>query len=423
MRITTFVTLLGAAALAAVAGCVKDVEQPALAGPSTFAHSIIMVADRDTLTQNGVDFVDIRITSLSPDGQSENIPLRAQIFVDGVANDFGTLSTKNPITPTTIRYTAPPASNLTTQVPTTVTIAVTPTSSGDFRSEFHRQIDLRVLPQGVILPTNPNLVAAFTFTPATPLAFQTVAFDASTSTNGGTSCLTLCSYSWDFGDGTSGTGLTTTHQFRVAGTFSVTLTVTDPRGASATKANSISVAPPTPPTASFTVSPTPAPTNVDVFFNASASRAVGAGRTITSYAWAFGDGSTGSGVTTSHRFAGSGTFTITLSVTDDAGATAQATQSLTVGGNAANGLAAFTVTPSSPRVGQQVSFDATTSTPSTGGSIVSYKFNYGDGTEETTANPVQSHTYGGVGTVLVSLETTDSNGKTSTAVKTLTITP
>jgi len=422
MRTTTLVTLLGAAALAAVAGCVKDVDQPALAGPSTFAHSIIMVADRDVLTQNGVDFTDIRITSLSPDGQSENIPLRAQIFVDGVANDFGTLSTKTPITPTTIRYTAPAASNLATQVPTTVTIAVTPSNNGDFRGETPRTVDIRLTPQGVILPTNPNLVAAFTFTPATPQAFQTVAFDASTSTNGGVSCATLCSYSWDFGDGTSSTGLTTTHQFRTASTFSVTLTVTDPRGASATKANSIAVTAPTPPTAAFTISPTPAPTNVDVFFNASGSKPA-SGRTITSYTWAFGDGATGGGVTTSHKFAGSGTFTITLTVTDDASATAQISQTLTVGGSAANGLAAFVITPSAPRVGQQVSFDASTSTSSTGGSIVSYKYNYGDGAEETTANPVQSHIYGGAGTVLVSLQTTDSNGKTSTAVKTLTIAP
>src|SRR5262245_34506989 len=124
MRTTTFVSLLGAAALAAVSGCVKSVEQPAFAGPSTLAHSIVMVADRDTLTQNGSDFTDIRITSLSPDGTSENIPLRAQIYVDGVPNDFGTLSTKTPITPTTVRYTAPPSSSLVgTQVATTVTIA------------------------------------------------------------------------------------------------------------------------------------------------------------------------------------------------------------------------------------------------------------------------------------------------------------
>jgi hypothetical protein len=167
MRITTLASILGAAALVAVAGCtVHDVDQPALAGPSTFAHSIILVADRNTLTQNGSDFTDIRITSLGPDGQSENIPLRAQIMVDGVANDFGTLSTKTPITPATIRYTAPPASALTTQVPTTVTIAVTPSNNGDFRSEVTRQVEIRLTPQGIILPTNPNLVASFTFTPA-----------------------------------------------------------------------------------------------------------------------------------------------------------------------------------------------------------------------------------------------------------------
>ncbi len=182
MRATTFVTLLGAAALAAVAGCVKDVDQPALAGPSTFAHSIIMVADRDTLTQNGLDFTDIRITSLSPSGQSENIALRAQVYVDGVPQDFGTLSTKAPITPGTIRYTAPPASTLPAgQVPTIVTIAVTTASSGDFRAENIRQIDIQLLPQGIILPTNPNLVANFTFTPSTPQILQTVSFDASTS--------------------------------------------------------------------------------------------------------------------------------------------------------------------------------------------------------------------------------------------------
>ena len=110
MRTTTFVTLLGAAALAAVAGCVKDVDQPALAGPSTFAHSIIMVADRDTLTQNGVDFTDIRITSLSPTASRRTSRCARRSTSTASPQDFGTLSTKTPITPTTIRYTAPPAS-------------------------------------------------------------------------------------------------------------------------------------------------------------------------------------------------------------------------------------------------------------------------------------------------------------------------
>jgi PKD repeat protein len=423
MRTHISISILGAAALAVLAGCtVKDVDQPALAGPSALAQSITMVADRDTLTQNGVDFTDIRITALGPDGQSLTIPLSAQIYVDGVPGDFGTLSTKTPITPTTIRYTAPPASALATAtVASTVTIVVTPRNAGDFRGETLRQIDIQLLPQGIILPVNPNLVANFTFTPSAPQVGQTVAFDAATSTNNGVSCSVLCTYQWNFGDGTTGTGLTTTHQFRNSSTFPVTLTVTDARGASTSKTTSVTVAVPVPPTGTIAVSPTPpVGTDTEVFFNASAVQ--WAGRTIVSYDWNFGDGARGSGVTTTHRFAGVGTYTVVLTVTDSAGATGLLTA--TVGVNAQGGAAAsFTVTPASPRVGQATVFDASASTPSTGSTIVSYKFNYGDGTEETTANPVQSHTFGAAGDVTVSLQTTDSNGKTSTMVKVVTVTP
>ncbi|MBY0495404.1 MAG: PKD domain-containing protein [Cyanobacteria bacterium] len=421
MRTTTFVSLIGAVALAAAAGCtVKDVEQPALAGPSTFATSIIMVADRNTLTQNGVDFTDIRITALGPDGQSLSIPLSAQIFLGGQPADFGTLSTKTPVTPATVRFTAPPASPIGVAQVTTVTFGVTPRSAGDFRGEMPRQLDIQLLPQGVILPTNPNLVAAFTFTPATPQVGQVVAFDASTSTNSGTACGISCSYAWDFGDGTGGTGLTTTHTFGTQGSFAVKLTITDSRGSSAAKTNTVPVAAPTPPTGTVTVSPTPAPTNTDVFFNASGI--TWPGRQIVSYSWNFGDGTSGSGVTTTHRFAGIGSYTVVLTLRDASGATSTINTTVSVT-SAANGTAAFTVTPTSPRVGQSAAFNASTSTPSTGATIVSYKWNYGDGTEETTANPIQSHVYGAAGTVNVQLTTTDSNGKTNTVVNNVVIQP
>lgn len=428
MRTTTLVTLLGAAALAAVAGCVKDIDQPALAGPSTFAHSIIMVADRDTLTQNGADFVDIRITSLSPDGQSENIPLRAQVFVDGVANDFGTLSTKNPITPATVRYTAPPASNLVNQVATTVTIMVTPTSSGDFRSEVSRQLDLKLLPQGVILPTNPNLTAKFEFLPATPKVLDTVSFDASTTTNGdsGTSCGAACSYTWNFGDGTSGAGQTTTHQFRTINNYSVTLTVTDARGATAFVTKVVPVAAGTPPTAVFTTSPTTPGVNQDVFFDATASRPA-AGRTITNYDWSFGDGTTGSGVLTSHKYSAPGTYPVQLTTTDDAGtksAPSSAVQ-LQVGtpGLTATPVAVLEVTTPSPKASQPTSFNASGSKPGVGSNITSYVFNWGDGSaDESTNNPIQTHTYG-AGSFVITLTVTDSLGRTAVVQKSITVAP
>ncbi len=244
MRTTKF-SLIAALAATAFAACtVKDVDIPALSGPSSLARTIVMVADRDTIVQDGNQEAAIRLTAQVQPGQSENVRLRAQVFVDGVAQDFGTLSNKNPITPTTIFYRAPAAPTTAGgQVPTTVTIAVTPEDSGDFRGEMARTIDLRLVPPGVILPVNPNLAAAFTFSPAAPKVLDTVSFDASTTTNNGAACNTACTFAWDFGDGTSGTGQSTTHQFRTVGNFLVRLTVTDARGATATAVQTVPIAP------------------------------------------------------------------------------------------------------------------------------------------------------------------------------------
>jgi PKD repeat protein len=427
MRTTnSFALLASVASLALLTGCtVKDVDAPSLAGPSTFAHSISMVADRDTLTQNGVDFTDIRITSLGPDGQSETIPLRAQIYVDGVPQDFGTLSTKTPVTPTTVRYTAPPASSLAgAQQAQTVQIAVTPSNAGDFAGEFTRHISLKLEPQGVILPSNPTLVPNFTVTPASPQAGASATFDASASTNGGSPCGVACSYAWDFGDGQTSTGITTSHAYTKPGNYTARLTVTDARGASQVLAKSVPVSAGTPPTAQFRITPTPAPVGVDVFFNATESQAA-TGRTIVTYAWDFGDGQTATGITQAHRYAGNGTYQVVLTVTDDIGVSARAVQQLVVGqATQAVPVAALTATPTSGKPNQTVVFDASASTPSTNSTIVSYKFTYGDGTpSETVTNPLQSHVYTAVGTFVAVVEITDSNGKTASKTATVQITP
>lgn len=417
MRNITTRTILGISIAAAIAGCtVKDVDQPALSGPSTLAHSIVMVADRDTLQQNGSDFTDIRVTSLGPTGQSENVALRAQIFVDNVAQDFGTLSTKSLLTPTTFRYTAPSASTLAAgQVPTRVTIAVTSSSSGDFRGEVARQLDIQLVPQGVILPTNPSLVAGFTITPASPQVFQTVTFDAATSTNNGAGCASACTYTWNFGDGTSGTGITATHVYRTIGTFAVTLTLTDARGAQTILTKSVTVGNLTQPSGTITTSPASnLATGVDIFF--SASGITWTGRNIVSYDWNWGDGTAhGSGVTATHRYAVAGSFTVTLTVTDDLGATGQISTTFTIStlGGATADLTASTQTPAS---GQRVIFDATKSVPSAGGFITNYKFIYGDGGEEDSTQGIQSHVYTGAKDTIytATVVITDSNGKTAT---------
>ena len=420
-------SVIAAVAATAFAGCtVKDVDTPPLAGPSTMARTIVMTADRDTLVQDGVQEAAIRLTALVQPGQSENVRLRAQVFVDGVAQDFGTLSNKNPITPTTIFYRAPAAPTTAGgQVPTTVTIVVTPDDSGDFRAEVSRSLDLRLIPPGVLLPTNPNLAPNFTFTPIAPQVMTTVTFDATSTTNNGAACATACTYAWNFGDGTTATGITTTHQFRTVGNFATALTVTDSRGASANVVKTVPVGAGTPPTAVFTVSPQNPGIDQDVFFNATQS-VPAAGRTITKYEWSFGDGQFATGVVVTHRYSAPGVYQVQLTNTDDAGSIGRsAPLSLTVGPTVGpTPTATLSVSPTSPKPGQVASFNASGSRPGSGANIVSYTFNWGDGSpEEVVTNPLQSHVYVAAGTFTATVTVRDSLGRTASAQVTVIVAP
>ena len=147
-------------------------------------------------------------------------------------------------------------------------------------------------------PTPP--VANFTYS-CTLLACN---FDASSST-----AQPGASYSWTFGDATSGSGVTTSHTYSAPGTYSVTLTVTDANGTSS-KTSSVTVSNTAPaPVASYTYSCS----RLTCSFDASSST------NASSYSWNFGDGGTGTGVTTSHTFAARLSFVVTLTATGSGG--------------------------------------------------------------------------------------------------------
>lgn len=414
--------IIGLLALVAVTACTtKNAEPPPLAGPSGLATTILMVADKDILTQNGLDEAVITVQALGPNGESRNVNLRAQILVEGVPQDYGTLSTKTLTTPTVIRYRAPAAATLAgAQIAQSVTIAVTPIGD-DFNGQVSRTIEIRLVPQGIILPSNPALLPSFTVSPDPPVAFATATFDASLTTNRGVACPT-CSFAWNFGDGTTGTGMQTTHQFRSSGAKSVALTVTDVFGASNTFARTLIVGDAPAPTAVFVVSPSgTVGVNQDVFFNASTSApAPGSGRTIVRYDWNFGDGDRGTGVTTTHRYRAVGNYQVQLVVTDDVGTIARSQPaSISVAGGGPTVTA--TATPSSQVKNAPITFNVT-ATPSSGSTIVSYKFNYGDGSEETGSASVQTHTYSGPGTFPVTITVTDSLGRSTSITISVTIT-
>jgi PKD repeat protein len=115
-----------------------------------------------------------------------------------------------------------------------------------------------------------------------------------------------------------------------------------------------------------------------------------------------------------------GTYIVSLTVTDDAGNTSTATQSVTVGTSSPGGLtAAFTFSPTDPTPGTVVNFNAATSTSAD--PIVSYKWDFGDGGTATSTQPTRTHPFATTGTYVVTLTIKDSKGRTATTSTEVTV--
>lgn len=113
--------------------------------------------------------------------------------------------------------------------------------------------------------------------------------------------------------------------------------------------------------------------------------------TITAYAWDFGDEEADTGANVQHTFTTTNAievFEVTLTVTDNNGATSQATQTIEVylDGEAPTGTglptARFTASKFIGVSPLTVTFDATASTAGSG-TIAAYNWNFADGTQTT----------------------------------------
>ena len=115
-------------------------------------------------------------------------------------------------------------------------------------------VNVRTVRIVVLGPSIP--FASFSFSPTSPAVLDPVTFDASGSSLDGASCGSACSYSWDFGDGSSGSGLVLQHTFTSSGVFNVTLTTTSlAHGTSNSTTRPIVIAAPALPVADFTTGP------------------------------------------------------------------------------------------------------------------------------------------------------------------------
>lgn len=112
------------------------------------------------------------------------------------------------------------------------------------------EMAMLLLLAGCMVPNTPP-VASFTRTPSSGEAPLNIAFSGAASRDPDGF---ITSYVWNFGDGGTGTGVTASHTYQSAGTYTAVLRVTDSDGDTNTTSRSITVtAPYTPP------SPTPTP--------------------------------------------------------------------------------------------------------------------------------------------------------------------
>ena len=407
------------------AGCtMADNQPPPLSGPSEMSLSLSLAANPDVLSLDGSSQTLVTIEARDENGQpAGNVPLRVEIIADGQHVDFGTLSARTLVTGSngraTFTYTAP--SFVAGTIPT-LQLSVTPTSS-DSSTHIQRVVSVRLVqPNGI----TGSPIANFTYLPATPTAFSNVRFDGSTSTGGLGAVVT--NWVWDFGDNTSGTGVTATHQYSVPGNYVVRLTVTDSNGASSQSApQTLDVLAGDPPTAVILRSPTSPLVGQTIFFNGNTSTA-GTGHHLVRWDWNFGDGTTRSGSSVSKSYSVAGSYSVVLTVTDEVGQTAQSVLSVTVGASAAS--AAFTYSPTDPTVGTRINFNGSDSRGEGTNTIVRYVWDFGctAGTTCTTAtvsstSPTASTTFTTAFTYTVRLTVTDSKGKTATTTQDVTIAP
>jgi PKD repeat protein len=181
-------------------------------------------------------------------------------------------------------------------------------------------VDVNVTVQ--VPPSNPP-GASFT----TSCSQNVCTFDARSSTDENPTALT---YSWNFGNNTTGTGAVVTRTYTTPGTFTVTLTARDEWGYTGTTTQTVTITEPTGNQAPNAVISEPSCAGLVCNFSSAASNDPNTGDTITR-SWNWGDGTPASTTTSlAHTFPAAGTYTVTLTVTDGWGRTDTDTRQVTV---------------------------------------------------------------------------------------------
>jgi len=212
----------------------------------------------------------------------------------------------------------------------------------------------------------------------------------------------VLSYTWDFGDGASGTGSSVFHTYAENGVYTVTVTVDDGDGGS--DVNSIlvtidNVAP------QFNLATIPNLGDEGQQLTFTATAFDPGSEDVLTFNWDFGDGGTETGDNVVYTYVDDGVFTVTVTVTDDDGDSDVTSAQITINNvdPTINLLAGDLV----GNEGDLLTWEAQASDPGVL-DVLTYSWDFGDG--NTATGQVVSNTFENEGQYVVQLTVTDGDG-------------
>ena len=250
-------------------GTVDSTEQNptyTFATPGTYSVKLLAsntVSSNAVVKSNFVRAIGVPVPDFKASTTAGEVPLTVTFSDNGTTEqptawswDFGDGNTSAQAPPVTHTYSSPG----------TYTVALTATNEAGSATETKTDLIQTVTPVIASFTTSPDPASG-----SVPLA---VSFDASTTVG-------ATSYSWDFGDGATGSGETTSHTYASGGSFTVTLTAAGPIGNTDTATSAVTAAGSV--TASFMLSQTSQYTDQTITLDASAST----GAAPLTYQWDF----------------------------------------------------------------------------------------------------------------------------------------
>ncbi|UCF11871.1 MAG: PKD domain-containing protein [Thermoplasmatales archaeon] len=261
----------------------------------------------------------------------------------------------------------------------------------------------------LIEPITEKPFADFTFSPTNPTTQDIIQItDTSTDPDGH-----ITTWSWNFGDQNTSAIQHPTKKYTDDGIYTITLTVTDNYGATDKKTRQITI---------LNVAPIPnfnyfpaTPTDLEVvIFN---DKSFDMDGTIAFWNWDFGDGNTSNEQNPTHQYADNGIYTITVNVTDDDGAEQKTTKQITIQNVAPQ--ASFSFSPAEPTTNDTIQF--LDHSKDNDGEIITWNWNFDDGTTSTEKSP--TYNYKTEGTYRVLLKVNDNDGDTETITKYIIVLP